>query len=97
MAYSVYKFRYRPDRRADFEPENKKLEGWLTGITAVGVIAMLAPGLIVWEDFVNVPEGAAEFEALATQWQWKYRFPGEDGVFGDSGKDSTPTANSMCR
>lgn len=82
-AYSVYKFRYRPDRRADFEPENKKLEGWLTGFTAIGVIAMLAPGLIVWEDFVNVPEDAAEFEALATQWQWKFRFPGEDGVFGE--------------
>lgn len=82
-AYSVYKFRYRADRRADFEPENKKLESWLTGFTALGVIAMLAPGLMVWEDFVNVPEGAAEFEALGTQWQWKYRFPGEDGVFGE--------------
>ena len=34
MAYSIYKFRYAKDRRSDYEPENKKLEWWLTGITS---------------------------------------------------------------
>jgi cytochrome c oxidase subunit 2 len=82
MAYTIYRFRYNPKRRALYEPENKKLEIWLTAITAVGVAAMLAPGLVVWADFVTVPEGADEIEVVGEQWQWSYRFPGEDGILG---------------
>lgn len=81
-AYSIYKFRYKEDRRADYEPENKKLEFWLTVVTSVGVIALLAPGLAVWADFVTVPEDAAEFEAVGEQWRWTFRFPGADGKLG---------------
>ena len=82
LAYTVYKFRYSPDRRAHYEPENKKLEFWLTAITAVGVVIMLAPGLVVWAKFVKVPEDSASFEAVGRQWQWQFRFPGEDGILG---------------
>ncbi len=82
MAYAIYRFRYNPDRRAHYEPENKKLETWLTVITAIGVAAMLAPGLVVWADFVNPPEDADVIEVVGQQWQWSYRFPGDDGVLG---------------
>jgi cytochrome c oxidase subunit II len=83
MAYAVYKFRHNPERRAHYEPENKKLETWLTGITAVGVAAMLAPGLMVWADFVDVPDDATDLEVVGLQWQWNYRLPGEDGILGE--------------
>ena len=82
MAYAIIRFRHRDGARAKYEPENKKLELWLTVITTIGVAAMLAPGLIVWAKFVNVPEGATEIEAVGQQWQWSYRLPGEDGTFG---------------
>lgn len=82
LAYAVYRFRFSSSRRAHYEPENKKLETWLSVFTAVGVAAMLAPGLVVWADFVTVPEDADEVEILGMQWQWHYRFPGEDGVLG---------------
>jgi cytochrome c oxidase subunit 2 len=82
MAYCVFKFRYREDRRAAYEPENKKLETWLTVLTSVGVIAMLAPGLWVWADYVTVPDDATEIEVMAKQWSWSYRLPGADGVLG---------------
>ena len=82
MAYCVMRFRHRKERRAAYEPENKKLEAWLVGLTAVGVAAMLAPGLLVWAKFVNVPEDAAVVEALGQQWYWSYRFPGKDGKLG---------------
>lgn len=85
MAYCLIRFRHKEGRRADYEPENTKLELWLTAITTVGVIAMLAPGLVVWGQFVTVPEEAAEFEAVGQQWHWSFRFPGEDNVFGDVG------------
>jgi len=81
-AYCVWKFRYRPEVRAEYEPENKKLEWWLTVATAVGVAAMLAPGLIVWNDYVTVPDDAIEVEVMGQQWQWGYRYPGKDGILG---------------
>lgn len=83
MAWCIYRYRYSDDRKAHYEPENKKLEWWLTGITAVGVAAMLAPGLIVWADFVKVPEDADQIEVMGEQWQWRYRLPGEDGQLGE--------------
>lgn len=82
MAYAVYRFRYNKNRRAHYEPENKKLEGWLTGLTALGVAAMLTPGLFVWANFVQVPENAHQVEVLGQQWQWSFRYPGEDGLLG---------------
>lgn len=82
MAYCVIRYRYRKGRRAAYEPENKKLEWWLTGLTTVGIVAMLAPGLLVWAKFVNVPEEASVVEAVGQQWHWSYRFPGKDGKLG---------------
>ncbi len=82
MAYCVWKYRYREDARAEYEPENKKLEVWLTAITAIGVTVMLAPGLVVWADFVTPPDDADEIEVASQQWHWTFRLPGEDGEFG---------------
>ncbi|WP_323775833.1 cytochrome c oxidase subunit II [Leisingera sp.] len=82
MAYCVWKFRHRPGHKAEFDPENKRLELWLTGVTAVGVAAMLVPGLFVWKQFVTVPEDATELEVFGQQWNWAYRLPGADGVLG---------------
>jgi cytochrome c oxidase subunit 2 len=83
MAYAIVKYRAKDGARADYNPENKKLETWLTVATTVGVAAMLTPGLFVWADFVNVPEDAMEIEAVGQQWHWSYRLPGEDGEFGN--------------
>lgn len=83
MAYAVIKYRYRKENRAVYDPENPKLETWLTVFTTIGVAAMLAPGLFVWAKFVDVPDNAMEVEAVAQQWHWSYRLPGEDGQFGN--------------
>ena len=82
MAYCVWRYRYRPDRRAEYEPENKKLEWRLTWLTSLGVAALLAPGLLVWNQFVTVPQNAFNVEVLAYQWGWNYRLSGEDGILG---------------
>ena len=83
-AYCVFRFRHKPGRKAAYEPENRKLEWWLASITAVGVAAMLAPGLFVWSQFVTVPQGASEFEAVGQQWLWSFRLPGKNGRLGTS-------------
>ena len=82
MIYCVVRFRHVEGRKAAYEPENKKLEWWLSGLTAAGVVAMLAPGLVIWNDYVTVPEDATQFEAVGQQWSWSFRLPGNDGEFG---------------
>jgi cytochrome c oxidase subunit II len=82
MIYAIIRFRYNKNRRSHYDPESKKLEIWLTAITTVGIAALLAPGLVVWANFVVPPDDAHEFEAIGQQWHWSFRFPGEDGQFG---------------
>jgi cytochrome c oxidase subunit 2 len=86
MAYCVLRFRHREGHheghRAAYEPENRRLEWWLAIGTGIGVIAMLAPGLVVWKQFVTVPADAATVEVVGQQWQWSYRLPGADGRLG---------------
>ena len=84
MAYCVFRFRHKEGRKADYEPESKKLETWLTVATALGVAVMLAPGLFVWYQFVTVPDDAVEVEVVGQQWQWSFRLPGADGKLGTS-------------
>ena len=82
MSYCVWAYRYRPERKAEYKPEDKKLEFRLTWLTALGVVALLAPGLIVWNKYVSVPENAFKVEVVAYQWGWNYRLPGDDGILG---------------
>lgn len=84
MAYCIYRFHHTEDRQAAYEPENKRLELWLTVATGIGVAAMLAPGLFVWGQYVTVPEDATELEVVGQQWQWSYRLPGKDNKLGTS-------------
>jgi len=88
MVYCVIKFSYKEGRKAEYKPEDKKLETILTIATTLGVAALLAPGLIVWNQFINVPKNAIHVDVMAWQWGWQYRLPGEDGKLG-----STKVAN----
>lgn len=82
LAYSLYRYRARPGHTAHYEPENARLEKRLTLWTGIGIAGMLAPGLIAWNQYVTVPDDAAVIEATGQQWQWGFRFPGQDGVLG---------------
>lgn len=84
VAYTLWRFRHRPGVRAAFEPENRRVERWLTGITTVGIVALLAPGLAVYARYVEPPAGAMPIEVLGQQWQWRFRFAGMDGKLGRS-------------
>ena len=82
MAYCVWRYGQQKNRKAEYKPENPKLEWALTIITTLGVIALLGPGLIVWNKFVTVPDDAVDIEVMAQQWFWNYRLPGKDGILG---------------
>jgi cytochrome c oxidase subunit II len=93
MGWAVIRFRHREGGRASYQPENKKLEWWLLLLTAGGVAAMLAPGLLVWADVINVPKDAQIVEVVAQQWAWSYRLPGKDGKLGTVHPRFTSEAN----
>jgi len=82
LAYVIYRYQHKKNAKADYEPENSRLEIILTVLTSIGVAAMLTPGLFVWSEFINAPEDAHVVEAVGQQWQWSYRFPGKDGAMG---------------
>ena len=95
MAYCILRFRHVEGRKVHYEPENKNLEWWLTVATAVGVAAMLAPGLYVWNQFVTVPDGATDVEIVGRQWSWSYRLPGKDGKLGTSDTRNVSAENPL--
>lgn len=82
MAYCLYRFRHQEGRRSTYEPEDRKLELLLGGVTTVAVMILLAPGLLVWGQFITPPKNAMEVEAVGVQWNWSFRLPGEDKQFG---------------
>jgi len=95
MAYCLLRFRHQTGTQAAYEPENKKLEWWLTILTSVGVAALLAPGLFVWHQFVTVPKEADVVEIIGQQWLWNFRLPGKDGVLGTSDTRNVSPENPL--
>ncbi len=98
IVYALIKYRHREGggngaHQASYEPDNKRLEWGLTAITTIGICGLLAPGLVVYGDFVSVPEEAHEIEVMGKQWMWSFRLPGEDGEFGHSGIKHINMAN----
>ena len=94
IVYTLLRYRHRDGHRgAAYEPENRKLEHWLIGVTTVGIMALLAPGLVVYANYVRAPRDALVLEVLGQQWQWRYRFPGAGGKLGLSDPRWVSAAN----
>src|SRR5258708_13150662 len=56
---------------------------------------MLAPGLVVWHQFVTVPADATEIEVMGQQWRWSYRLPGKDGRLGTTDARNVSSDNPL--
>lgn len=95
MVLALLRYRHHDGARAHYEPENRRLEWWLIGITTMGIVGLLAPGLVIYNQFVQVPDDAYEVEAVGQQWQWAFRFPGEDGALGTSGVEWISAGNPL--
>jgi cytochrome c oxidase subunit II len=95
MAYCLFRFRHKEGSRAHYEPENQKLEGWLAFVTTIAVVVLLAPGLIVWGQFITPPPDAVEVEAMGAQWQWAFRLPGADNRLGATDAKFVDSSNPL--
>jgi len=95
VVYTVWRYRHRAGQRAAYEPESKRLERWLIGITTVGIVGLLAPGLAVYADYVRPPSNALLLEVVGQQWQWRFRLPGASGKLGGSDARFVSAANPL--
>src|SRR5688572_20554246 len=93
VVYTLLRFRHRKGQRAAYQPDNKRLERWLIGVTTVGIVALLAPGLVVYADYDEPPSNAMVVEIVGQQWQWRYRFPDAGGKLGGSDARFVNAAN----
>ena len=82
VVWTLLRYRHKEGLRAAYEPNNHKLERRLTLFTSIGIMALLAPGLFVYAEYVEPPKDALVMEVLGQQWQWRYRFPGPSGKLG---------------
>lgn len=82
VAFALWRYRHRDGMRAAYEPDNRKVERRLLVGTTVGIMALLAPGLFVYADYVRAPDDALVVEVLGKQWEWHFRFPGASGKLG---------------
>lgn len=99
LVYTLILYRHRPDgkggslHQASYQPENSRLERWLLISTVIGVAGLLAPGLLVYANYVQAPQDALIVEVLGQQWQWRFRFPGESGKLGKTSVSLITGAN----
>ena len=82
IAYFVVRYRRERAQQAEFIPDNPKLEKILIGVTSLGIVILLAPGLFVYSRFIQPPSAPLVVEVLGQQWSWSYRLPGADGELG---------------
>lgn len=98
LFWFAYKFRWQPDRKAQFIPHDNKLEIWWTAIPAVVMTLLVVRGLDAWNTVmadVKPDEDYMEIEAVAQQFNWAIRYPGPDGKIGTRNYKLTTANNPL--
>jgi len=95
-----FAFRYKSDdngEKAHWYPDNKKLEIIWTIVPAVIIISLIVVGQVGWSKIFHTdpPEDAFVVEIIGEQFAWNIRYPGEDGVFGQTNPELISRANPI--
>lgn len=90
-----YKYQYSENRKADFFPDNNKLEVIWTIVPGVVLAGLVISGWMAWSDITApAPENAHVVEIMGYQFAWEVRYPGKDKVLGDYDYRLTTASNS---
>ncbi len=85
LAWFVWRYRDRGDgRKVIYSHGNNRLEAVWTVAAAILFIGLNLMGYRVWAGihFIGAAPGAMQIEVTGQQFQWYFRYPGKDGVFG---------------
>ena len=86
LGFFIWRYRGRGEERAQYLEGNNRLEMAAMLLTLVVFVALGIKAQFLWAE-VHVsepPENALKVEVLAQQFIWNIRYPGEDGLFGES-------------
>src|SRR3990167_4491920 len=79
----VFLYPHRDDKKADYYPNNHKLELIWTIVPAIVLTWLIVQGLQTWANIKSpAPADAEVIEVTAEQFAWNFRWSGKDGKFG---------------
>ena len=83
----LFSYRYRNNgssKKALYYPQNDKLEMFWTTIPAITLAILIIMGFVSWQNINTPPKKEAQIiEVYGYQFNWKFRYPGEDGKLGE--------------
>jgi cytochrome c oxidase subunit II len=78
-----FKYQFSEKRKGYYFPHNNKLEVIWTVVPAIALTVLVGFGLMYWFQITGeAPKDALQIEITGKQFNWIYRYPGKDGVFG---------------
>ncbi len=83
LFWFAFKYQYSEKRKALYLPHNNKLELIWTVVPAIFLTVLVGFGLFYWFKITgDPPKDSMVVEVTGKQFNWLYRYPGKDGVFG---------------
>lgn len=83
LFWFAYKYQYSEKRKAYYFPHNNKLELIWTVIPAIALTVLVGFGLLYWFRITgDAPKDALQVEVTGKQFNWIFRYPGKDNIFG---------------
>jgi cytochrome c oxidase subunit II len=79
-----FRFQYSEKRKSFYFPHNNKLEVIWTVVPAIALTVLVGFGLMYWFQITGeAPKNAMQVEVMGKQFNWIFRYPGKDGIFGN--------------
>ena len=79
-----FKYQYSEKRKSFYFPHNNKLEMIWTVVPAIALTVLVGFGLMYWFQITGeAPKDAVQVEVMGKQFNWIFRYPGKDGIFGN--------------
>ncbi|MFI5155325.1 MAG: cytochrome c oxidase subunit II [Chitinophagales bacterium] len=83
LFWFAYKFQFSEKRKVYYFPHDNRLEVIWTVIPAIALTVLVGFGLKYWFHITgDAPKDAMEVEVTGKQFNWIFRYPGKDNIFG---------------
>jgi cytochrome c oxidase subunit 2 len=83
LFWYAFKYQERDDRKAYYFPHDNRLEVIWTVIPAIVLTVLVGFGLYYWIQITgDAPKDAQVVEVTGSQFQWEFRYPGDDNKLG---------------
>ncbi len=84
LAYFIWRYRGRPDRKAAYITHNTPFELSAASTVAVALVILVGGGTTLWTKIQSQPPADAfTVEVWAEQFRWTFHYPGADGRMGN--------------